>query len=126
MAFVSFDMAAINFLRTTLEKQDPLVHRSPPRFPSWPPLTRFDQLHPQFSTTSFLPPNSRFLASPSFPPRPQIFLRPLSFACFPRRRFYTPPRRCVATLSFPAINKRDRQFGVLTFSGERLSLDLYY
>lgn len=97
MAFVSFDMAAINFLTTTLEKQDPLVHRSPPRFPSWPPLTRYDQLHRQFSTISL--PLTRFLGSPSFPSRPQIFLRPLFFACFPCRRFYTPPRRCVATLS---------------------------
>lgn len=90
-------MAAINFLTTTLEKQDPLVHRSPPRFPSWPPLTRYDQLHRQFSTISL--PLTRFLGSPSFPSRPQIFLRPLFFACFPCRRFYTPPRRCVATLS---------------------------
>lgn len=89
-------MAAINFLTTTLEKQDPLVHRSPPRFPSWPPLTRYDQLHRQFSTISL--PLTRFLGSPSFPSRPQIFLRPLFFACFPCRRFYTPPRRCVATL----------------------------
>lgn len=97
MAFVSFDMAAINFLTTTLEKQDPLVHRSPPRFPSWPPLTRYDQLHRQFSTISL--PLTRFLGSPSFPSQPQIFLRPLFFACFPCRRFYTPPRRCVATLS---------------------------
>lgn len=97
MAFVSFDMAAINFLTTTLEKQDPLVHRSPPRFPSWPPLTRYDQLHRQFSTISL--PLTRFLGSPSFPSRPQIFLRPLFFACFPCRRFYTPPRPCVATLS---------------------------
>lgn len=90
-------MAAINFLTTTLEKQDPLVHRSPPRFPSWPPLTRYDQLHRQFSTISL--PLTRFLGSPSFPSRPEIFLRPLFFACFPCRRFYTPPRRCVATLS---------------------------
>lgn len=90
-------MAAINFLTTTLEKQDPLVHRSPPRFPSWPPLTRYDQLHRQFSTISL--PLTRFLGSPSFPSRPQIFLRPLFFACFPCRRFYTPPRPCVATLS---------------------------